>query len=124
MPPTIAAILAKGAVAGQRHELGDQPADIIESVRPLGMSRHLHLLPRGQPRIGLAQEPRGAGLEPADLVGDVEIAGGRQMAQLFDLAVELADWPLEIEKMAHHLRRASGCAESTSCRSRSERTWV
>ena len=115
-------VLGKGAVAGERHEFGDQAADKIESVRPLGVARHLHLLPWGQPGIGLAQEPRGACFEPPDLVGDVEVTGGRQMAQLLDFPVEFADRSFEIEKMAHHLRRASGCAEKTSRRSRSERT--
>ena len=47
-------ILGEGAVAGERHELVDQPGDVVEAVRPLGMARDLHLLPRRQLRIALA----------------------------------------------------------------------
>ena len=46
------------------------------------------------------------------------------MSQLFDLAFELRDRPFEIEEVPHYLRRASGCAVSTSLRSRSPRTCV
>src|SRR5262249_42872975 len=49
-------ILAKRPVAGKRHEIGDQTRNVVERVRPLGVSRHLHLLPRGQARIGLTQQ--------------------------------------------------------------------
>ena len=117
-------ILGKCAVAGERHEFGDQPADVIEAMRPLGMPGHLDLLPRRQARIGLAQQPVGAALQAPDLVGDVEFAGRREPAQLLDLAFELGDRPLEIEKVADHLRRASGWALSTSLRSRSVSTCV
>ena len=41
-------VLGKGAVAGERHEIADQPGDVVEAVRPLGMARHLNLLPRRQ----------------------------------------------------------------------------
>ncbi len=117
-------ILGECAVAGERHEIGDQSADVVEAMRPFGMPGHLNLLPRRQARIGLAQQPVGAALQPADLVGDVEFAGRRKPAQLLDLAFELGDRPLEIEKVTDHLRRASGWALSTSLRSRSVSTCV
>ena len=91
---------------------------------PIGMPRHLHLLPRGQPRIGLAQQAVSAAFKAADLVGNVELTGRREVARLLDLAFELGDRPLEIEEVPHHLRRASGWAVSTSLRSRSPRTCV
>src|SRR5207249_10007428 len=79
-------ILGERAVAGERHEFADQPGDVIEAMRPLGMARYQHLLPRIEPRIALAQQPVRLGFEPRDLLGDVEPAVGRQVAQLFDLA--------------------------------------
>ena len=117
-------ILGKCPVAAERHELGNQPADVIEAMRSLGMPRHVYLLPRRQPRIGLAQQSVGRAFKAADLVGDVELAGGGKMAQFFDLAFELCDGPFEIEEMADHLRRARGWPVSTSLRSRSVRTCV
>ncbi len=39
------AVLGEGAVAGERREVGDQRRHVVGEVRPLGMARHLHLLP-------------------------------------------------------------------------------
>ena len=39
-------VVAELAVAGERRELGDQRADVVETVRPLRMARDLGLLPR------------------------------------------------------------------------------
>ena len=119
-------VLAKVAVAGERHEIDDQPGDVIEAMRPLGVPRHQHLLPWRQPGVALPQEAVSLGFEPADLLGDVEPAIGREVPQLGDLAFELGDRPFEIEEMAHQARerRASGCALSTSRRNRSPCTWV
>ena len=117
-------VLGKSSVTRERDKLGNQPADIIEGVRPLRVARDLHFLPRRQPRICLTQQPRRRGFESADLIGDVEFAGGREVPQLIDLAFELADRPLEIEEMAHHFRRASGCPVCTSWRSLSDKTCV
>ena len=43
-------VVAELAVAGQRHEIGDQPGDVVEAMRPLRMARDLRLLPRRQIR--------------------------------------------------------------------------
>ena len=94
-------VLGEGAVAGERHELVDQPGNVVEAMRPLGMPRDLHLLPGRQLRVALADEPLHLRFEPPDLLGDVEPAVVRQAAQLVDLALELRDRPLEIEKMPH-----------------------
>ena len=117
-------ILGKAAISGERHELGDQAAEIVEAMRPLRMPRHLDLLPRRQPRISLAQQAVGGVLKAADLVGNIDLAGRREMAEFLDLALELGDRPFEIEKVTDHLRRASGCAASTNLRSRSVSTCV
>ena len=113
-------VLGEGAVAGERRELVDQPADIVQAVRPLRMARDLDLLPRRQLRIALADEPRHLRFKPADLLGDIEAAIVRQAAQLVDLAFKLGDRPFELQKMPHQrFRRARGCAVSTRRRSRS-----
>ena len=117
-------ILGKSAISGERHELGDQAAEIVEAMRPFRMPRYLDLLPRCQPRISLAQQPVGGVLEAADLVGNVDLAGRGKVAEFLDLALELGDRPFEIEKVTDHLRRASGCAVSTNLRSRSVSTCV
>jgi hypothetical protein len=93
-------------------------------MRPFRVPRNLNLLPRGQARVGLAQQPVGGIFEPAHLVGDVDFAGGGEAPQLSDFALELRDGPFEVQEVPHHLRRASGCAVSTSLRNRSLRTCV
>jgi hypothetical protein len=117
-------VLGKGAIARERYEFGQQSVDVVETMRPLRVAGHLDLLPRREPGVGLAQQSVGGAFEAADLVGNVEFAGGGKMAELFDLALELRDRPLEIQEMPDHLRRASGCAVSTSLRNRSLRTCV
>src|SRR6202022_644720 len=110
-------IFGKGAISGERHELGDQTTNVIETMRPLRMPRHVDLLPRCQPRISLAQQAVGGVFEAADLVGDIDFAGRGKVAEFLNLALELGDWPFEIQKVAGYLRRASGCAVSTNLRS-------
>src|SRR5215469_18441346 len=44
-------ILAVLAVAGERHEIGNQARDVIEAMRPLRVPRDLSLLPRRQAAI-------------------------------------------------------------------------
>ncbi len=65
------------------------------------MARHQHLLPRAELAVGLAQQPLGLGLQPPNLVGDVEIAVIAEMAQLLDLGFQLGDWLFEIEEGPH-----------------------
>src|SRR6185437_1520951 len=106
-PADNGAVLGEGAVARERREIGDQPVDDVEPVRPVGMTRDLHLLPRRQPGIDLVQLPVELGLEPLYLVGDVEIGRVRQMPQLLDLVFELGDGFFEIEIVFHRRPDAS-----------------
>ena len=94
-------VLAEGAVAGQRHVVGDQPVDIALGVRPLGMARHLHPLPRRQLGIGRAQLLLHLVLQAHDFLGDVDIARVRQVPELGNLAFELRDRLLEVEICGH-----------------------
>ena len=94
-------VVGEIAVAGQRHEILDQPGDIILEMRPLGMARDLRLLPRRQLGIGVAQQLARLGLEPVDLGVDVESAAARGLAQLGDAGLELGDRLFEIEIGQH-----------------------
>src|SRR5690606_4052504 len=96
-PAEDGAILAEAAVAGERRPVRHERIDVVAGVRPLGMSGNLNLLPRAELGIGLPEQAVGLRFEPRHLVGDVEIAGVREMAELLDLALELGDRPLEIE---------------------------
>src|SRR3546814_20608143 len=68
------------------------------------MARDLDLLPGRKPAVGLLELTLDLGLQLSDLVGDVDVAAGGQVPQLFDLAFELGDRPFDIAKMSH------GCA--------------
>ena len=41
-------VVAEFAVAGERHEIGDEASDVIEAMWPLRMPRDLRLLPGRQ----------------------------------------------------------------------------
>ena len=84
-------ILGKGAVAGERREVIDQFVDVVETVRPVGVARHLHLLPRRQLGVGLTQGAVDAGLQLGDLVGNLDVADVGQVAQLLHLAIKFGD---------------------------------
>jgi hypothetical protein len=68
-------------------------------MRPLGVACDLGLLPGRQLGVGLAQQLLGARLEPRDLIPELQVAALGQMAQLLDLALELADRLLEVQQL-------------------------
>ena len=96
-------IVGEGAIARERHEIRDEAGEIILEVRPLGVARHLRLLPRRELGIGLAQQPVRLGLEARDLAADVERPriGGGGVAQFGDPRLELGDGLLEFEEGGH-----------------------
>jgi hypothetical protein len=63
------------------------------------MARHLHLLPRRQLGVGLADQALDLNLQLRDLVGDRHVAGLGEMPQLLDLAFQLGDRLLEIQEV-------------------------
>jgi hypothetical protein len=94
-------VVPVGPIAGERRVVLEQAGDVVGEMRPLGLARDLGLLPGRQLGIGLAQQALGAGFEPADLLRQVElVAAAAQVAQLLDLAFQLADRFLEIEQLA------------------------
>src|SRR6185312_1163720 len=100
-PADDGAVLAEGAVAGERREIADELLDVVRAVRAVRVARKLNLLPRRELGIGLAQQAVDLGLEPRHLVGDVEIAAVGEVSELVDLAFELGQRLLEIEEVAH-----------------------
>ena len=98
-------VLGVKAITGEGCEIIDQPLDIGNAVRPVGMAGDLHLLPRRQAGIGLLQQPVGLALKLTHLVGDIDLACIREMAKLFDFAFQLRDRPFEIKKGLHAVNR-------------------
>ncbi len=94
-------IVAEAAVACQRHETFEQPFRIVLEVRPVGVAGDLRLLPRAELAISLGQQLGGPTLKLGDLLGKVELAAVRQMAQLLHLAFKLGDRLLELEERVH-----------------------
>src|ERR687898_3011857 len=83
-------------------------------MRSRRVAGDLRLLPGVELGVGLAQQLVGARLQPGDLVGEVEVAAVAQVAQLLDLAFQLADRLLEVQQVpaysfpaARSLSRAS-----------------
>ena len=91
-------VVAKGAITSQRHELVEQPGDIMFEVRTLRMAGDLRLLPRGQLGEGIAQQLVRLGLKFGDLRADIHRAVGGRVAQFVDPALQLGDRFLEIEE--------------------------
>jgi hypothetical protein len=97
-PALDGAVVAEDAVAREGRIVVEQRGDVVAEMRPLGMARDLGLLPGRELGIGLAQQLLGARLEAGDLLRQIEVAAIGQMAQLLDLAFQLADRLLEFEQ--------------------------
>ncbi len=91
-------VLAEFAVAGERHEVGDQGRDIVERVRALRVARHLRLLPGGEGGIKFLQRLGRLGLQPVDFLADGDrIAGLAERAQFLDLGLQFGHRLFEVE---------------------------
>ena len=91
-------VLAELAVAGEGHEVVDQPGDIILEMRPLGVARDDRLLPRRQSRIDVGQLALGALGQP---VGFGPRLGRPLGAEVGDAGFELGDGLFEFEEGDH-----------------------
>src|SRR4051812_18097988 len=95
-------VIAEFAVAGERHEIGDQGADIVEAARALGMPGDLGFLPRGERRVEVLQRLCGLGLEPPDLLAQRSRAvAGLDRAQFLNLGLDLGQRFFKVEIAAH-----------------------
>src|SRR5215467_8715824 len=109
-PPHDGGIFGEVAVAGERREILDQRAHVVEAVWPVGMARHLRLLPGRQLRIGVGKGLLRLLLKLGDLLGN---ARGTLIdvdrPKFGDLAFELGDRLLEVEIGAHGCGTVHGC---------------
>ena len=102
-------VVAELAVAGERHEIGDQAFDVVEAMRPLRVAGDLRLLPGGEVGIEFLQRRRRLGLQPADLVADGDrVAGLAHGAQFLDLGLQFGHRLFEIEIAAHAVPGSGG----------------
>src|SRR5258708_29645559 len=116
------AIFAEFAIPGQRREICDQRAHVIQAVGPLWMTGDLRLLPGRQPRIEFIKRRGGLGFEPRDLLSDGDrVAGLLERAQLLDLSLKFRDGFFEVEIAAHY-SSPRGCRSRTRLLSRSSST--
>ena len=101
-------VFAKAAVAGQRREIFQNAPGVIQEMRPARMTRHLHLLPGRQPRIGVGHQGAGAGGQLLDLAVDIHVGVFLgELFQLDDLAFQLGDGTFEFQIM-HDSNRFGG----------------
>ena len=95
-------VLAEIAVAGEWREIAEQALDVVDAVRPVGVARHLHLLPGRQRLVEFAQRIAGTLLEPGDLIGDVDrLAVLGKLLELKDLELKILHRLFEIEVVVH-----------------------
>jgi len=92
------AVVPERPIARERGIVLEQARDVVGKVRPLGMTRDLGLLPAVELGVSLPEQLLGAGLETLDLLGEVDLAAVREVAQLLDLAFELADRFFEVQQ--------------------------
>ncbi len=103
-------VVAELAVAGERHEIGDQGVDEFETMRALRMARDLGFLPGRQFFVEFPQRLRRLGLKPRDFLFDLDLAAvGLNGAQFLDLGFEFGKRFFEIEVGAH--RSHKGCGQ-------------
>ena len=91
-------VLAEFAVAGQGREVLDQPANVIDAMRPLRMARDLGLLPGREARVEVGQGLGGLGLQLGQLFADRRrIPALRQGPEVFDPGFQFGDGLFKIE---------------------------
>ncbi len=96
-------VVGKGTVARQRHEVGDEPGDVVAEMRPLEMARDQGLLPGRQLGIGLPGQLLDLGLQLRHFLGDVDLVALGEMLQLGNLAFELGDRFFKVEEGGHEV---------------------
>ncbi len=101
-------IVAKAAVAAQRHEFLEGMLDIIAEVRARGMAGNLGLLPRGQRLVDRPQQLGALAFEAFELLVDVDVIAIGGGAQLGNLGFQFGDRLFEFE-VGNHRWRASRC---------------
>ena len=94
-------IVREGAIAREWRVFRKEGSDVILVVRALRMPRDKDFLPRRQRLVGRPQQPVRLALQLRDLIGNVDAAAIRDMAQLLDLVLEFGNGLLEIQEEFH-----------------------
>ena len=92
-------IVGEAAIAVQLVEVGEQPLDVVERVRPVRVPRHQHALPRRQGLEDLGADLVGAPPQRLDRL--LALRRLRQHAEGFDLLQQDADRFFEFEQFSH-----------------------
>ncbi len=108
-------VLGVGAVASQGREFFEQPFDAVDGMRPLGVARHLNLVPGGELGVGLAQQAVRLGLQLTDFLGDADVAVGLEVPKFLDLAFELGDGFFEIKILGHWFALVARQKSASKC---------
>ena len=90
-------------VAMQLFEIGKQVLDIIQRIGTLRVARNLRNLPRRELGVNILGQRLALLLQSADLIRDIKCGIILHIAQLLDLALQLGDRLLEIQKGNFHL---------------------
>src|SRR3569833_2544334 len=100
----LAALLDKIAAqpSGEFSEVGEDALDVVQRIGALRMASELSDLPRGEVGENRFGERPALGLQPRNLIGDVDLVVMAAEAQLFDLGLELGDGLFEVEKTVFH----------------------
>ena len=114
-PADDAQVVGKVAVSVQFDEVSEDVADVVQRVRALGMPRNLGDLPRREVRIDVFGELQALLAELVDFFRNVDGGLGLHIAQLFDLAFEIGNRLLEIEKCSFGQRLFSWFAAMGGC---------
>src|SRR5262249_6789340 len=94
------------AVACQRREIDQHLLDVIQGMRPLGMARHLRLLPGLKIGVGLFKRRLRFHAKSRDFLPDRYAAFTlTESAQFLDLAFKLGNRFFEIEIGTHFVSR-------------------
>ena len=92
-------VLGEFAVAGQRREVGDEIAHIMDEMRALVVPRHLRFLPRRQIGVNRRQCCRKPVFQPGNLFAQRRrFALGDQRPQFIDLGLQFGGRFFKIEE--------------------------
>jgi len=109
------------AIAVQLVKVAEDRADVVERVGTLRVTGELGDLPRGQVGEDRFGECAALGPQPRNLLLDVDLGVGGDVAELLDLGLKFGDRLLKIEKTDGHLAGDSKCYVATGKRTGSDR---
>src|SRR5229473_4129038 len=118
-------IVAEQPVAVQLDEVREHSAQVVERVRSLGVAGHLDALHRRQVLVDLGAQLGEPLLERSELLGDVHRRLARDALQLLDLALQLEQRTLEVQRSGRHgqvVRTRWTCSGPSSARSATTRS--